>query len=194
VPTAASLDAVRLEVWWSRLAAIADEAATAMLHTAFSTIIRESNDDTVVLVNRSGERIADCRAGIPAFAVLIGSLTRELLTRFPLDAWRDADCVITNDPWIGTGHLPDMAMVTPIFYDGRLVGFAGTAAHLADIGGTPSMGPTELISEGLLIPPVHLYRACCAKPAPRSRTSPPSCTARRSRQTPCWNAAGRGSA
>jgi N-methylhydantoinase B len=50
-------------------------------------------------------------------------------------------------------------MVTPIFYGGRLVGFAGTAAHLPDIGATAAaMGPTELISEGLLIPPVHLYR------------------------------------
>jgi N-methylhydantoinase B len=153
------IDGVRLEVWWSRLTAIVDEAASAMLRTAFSTIIRESNDYTVVLMNSSGERIADCRVGIPAFAVLIGSLTRELLTRFPVEEWHEGDCVITNDPWIGTGHLPDMAMVTPIFHGGTLVGFAGTAAHLPDIGGTPSMGPTELLSEGLLIPPVHLYRA-----------------------------------
>jgi hypothetical protein len=110
-------------------------------------------------MNSSGERIADCGEGIPAFAALIGSRTCELLTRFPVEEWREGDCVVTNDPWIGTGHLPDMAMVTPIFHGGTLVGFAGTAAHLPDIGGTPSVGPTELLSEGLLIPPVHLYRA-----------------------------------
>jgi N-methylhydantoinase B len=154
-----SIDGVRLEVWWSRLTAIVDEAASAILRTAFSTIIRESNDYTVVLMNSSGARIADCRAGIPAFAVLIGSLTRQLLTRFPVEEWLEGNCVITNDPWMGTGHLPDMAMVTPIFRGGTLVGFAGTVAHLPDIGGTSSMGPTELVSEGLLIPPVHLYRA-----------------------------------
>jgi N-methylhydantoinase B len=152
------LDAIRLEVWWSRLAAIADEAATTLLRTAFSTIIRESNDYTVVLMNPAGQTIAECRAGIPAFAVLMGVLTRHLLDRFPASTWREGDVVITNDPWLATGHLPDVAMVTPIFRRGALAGFAGTAAHLPDVGGTPSMGVTNLMAEGLLIPPLHLYR------------------------------------
>lgn len=153
------IDPIRLEVWWSRITAIVDEAATAMLRTAFSTIIRESNDYTVVLMNTAGQTMAECRAGIPAFGMLIGSLTRTLLARFPARTWREGDCVVTNDPWIATGHLPDVAMVTPIFYGGSLVGFTGTAAHIPDIGGTPAMGPTELVSEGLFIPPTHLYRA-----------------------------------
>ncbi len=152
------LDAIRLEVWWSRLAAIADEAAVALLRTAFSAIIRESNDYTVVLMNPAGQTIAECRAGIPAFAVLLGVLTGHLLERFPADSWREGDVVITNDPWLGTGHLPDIAMVTPIFRRGVLAGFAGTAAHVPDIGGTPGMGATDLMAEGLLIPPLHLYR------------------------------------
>jgi len=152
------LDPIRLEVRWSRLAAIADEAATALLRTAFSTIIRESNDYTVVLMNPDGQTIAECRAGIPAFAVLMGVLTRHLLGRFPVGTWREGDVVITNDPWLATGHLPDIAMVTPIFHRGALAGFAGTAAHVPDIGGTPSMGATDLMAEGLLIPPLHLYR------------------------------------
>jgi N-methylhydantoinase B len=62
------LDPITLEVWWSRLVAIADEAATTLLRTAFSTIIRESNDYTVVLMNTSGQTIAECHAGIPVFA------------------------------------------------------------------------------------------------------------------------------
>jgi N-methylhydantoinase B len=153
------LDPITLEVWWSHLAAITDEAATALLRTAFSTIIRESNDYTVVLMDPAGQTIAECRAGIPAFATLIGVLTRHLLARFPAASWRDGDVVITNDPWLATGHLPDIAMVTPIFHRGVLAGFAGTAAHVPDIGGTPSMGATDLMAEGLLIPPLHLYRA-----------------------------------
>ena len=151
-------DPITLEVQWSRLAAIADEAATTLLRTAFSTIIRESNDYTVVLMDPAGRTIAECRAGIPAFAVLIGVLTGRLLERFPADTWREGDVVITNDPWLGTGHLPDIAVITPIFRRGALAGFAGTAAHVPDIGGTPSMGATELMNEGLLIPPLHLYR------------------------------------
>lgn len=158
-PAGSRPDPILLEVWWSRLAAIADEAATALLRTAFSTIIRESNDYTVVLMNPRGETIAECRAGIPAFAVLMGVLTRHLLERFPVGTWREGDVVITNDPWLATGHLPDIAMVTPIFHGGALAGFAGTAAHVPDIGGTPGMGATDLMAEGLLIPPLHLYRA-----------------------------------
>jgi N-methylhydantoinase B len=157
--TTAPLDAITLEVWWSRLVAIADEAATTLLRTAFSTIIRESNDYTVVLMNISGQTIAECHAGIPGFAALMSALTRQLLQRFPAEIWRDGDIVITNDPWIATGHLPDVAMVTPIFHNAALVGFTGTAAHLPDIGGTPGMGVTDLMSEGLLIPPLHLQRA-----------------------------------
>ena len=152
-------DPVGLEVRWDRLAAATDEAASTMLRTAFSTIIRESNDYTVVLMDRGGRTIAETRAGIPGFAALMSSLTAVILTRFPVRDWQDGDCVITNDPWIATGHLPDIAMITPIFHRGTLVGFAGTAAHSPDIGGTPSMGATDLISEGLLIPPMRLFRA-----------------------------------
>jgi len=151
-----ALDAITLEVWWSRLVAIADEAATSLLRTAFSTIIRESNDYTVVVMNTSGQTIAECHAGIPGFAALMSVLTRQLLARFPADSWRDGDIVITNGPWIATGHLPDIAMVTPVFHNGALVGFTGTAAHVPDIGGTPDMGVTDLMSEGLLISPLHL--------------------------------------
>ncbi|PXY18822.1 hydantoinase B/oxoprolinase family protein [Prauserella muralis] len=152
-------DPVGLEVRWDRLAAATDEAASTMLRTAFSTIIRESNDYTVVLMDRQGRTMAESRAGIPGFAALMSSLTALVLDRFPARDWQDGDCVITNDPWIATGHLPDIAMITPVFHRGVLVGYAGTAAHSPDIGGTPSMGATDLISEGMLIPPLRLFRA-----------------------------------
>jgi N-methylhydantoinase B len=150
-------DPVGLEVRWDRLAAATDEAASTMLRTAFSTIIRESNEYTVVLMDRSGRTMAESRAGIPAFAALMSSLTELVLERFPADDWQDGDSVITNDPSIR--HLPDIAMISPVFHRGRLVAFAGTVAHSPDIGGTPSMHATELLSEGILIPPLRLFRA-----------------------------------
>lgn len=153
-----TLDAVHLEVRWSRLTAITDEAATTLLRAAFSTIIRESNDYTVVLMNPEGRTVAESRAGIPAFAALIGTLTGRLLKTFPARTWHEGDMVITNDPWIATGHLPDIAMISPVFHRGRLVGFAGSAAHVPDIGGTPTLGATDLMAEGLFVPPIHLYR------------------------------------
>jgi N-methylhydantoinase B len=153
-----ALDAVNLEVRWSRLAAITDEAATTLLRAAFSTIIRESNDYTVVLMDPSGRTIAESRAGIPAFAALIGTLTARLLEDHPAQSWHEGDVMITNDPWIATGHLPDIAMISPVFHRGALVAFAGSAAHVPDIGGTPTLGATDLMAEGLFIPPIHLYR------------------------------------
>ena len=155
---AVNLDPVDLEIRWSRLAAITDEAAATLLRAAFSTIIRESNDYTVVLMNSAGHTVAESRAGIPAFAALIGTLTERLLKTIPAESWHEGDIVITNDPWIATGHLPDIAMVSPIFHRGTLIGFAGSAAHVPDIGGTPTLDATELLAEGLFIPPIHLYR------------------------------------
>lgn len=158
-PEASDIDPITLEIWWSRLIAIADEAATALLRTAFSTIVRESNDFATVLLNARGESIAECSGGIPAFAGILPRTARAILAKFPPGDWREGDCVITNDPWIATGHLPDIALLTPIFHRGRVVGFAACAAHSPDIGGSASPATRELFEEGLCVPPMHLYRA-----------------------------------
>lgn len=154
-----SIDPVTLEIWWSRLVAIADEAATTLLRTAFSTIVRESNDFATVLMNRQGQSIAECSGGIPAFAGILPRTAKVMLERFPAADWREGDVMITNDPWINTGHLPDMAVITPIFHGGALVGFAGSAAHSPDVGGNGTAASHDLYEEGVCIPPMHLYRA-----------------------------------
>lgn len=152
-------DPVSLEIHWSRLVAVADEAATTLLRTAFSPIIRESNDFATCLMNARGETVAECSGGIPAFAGLLGRACRAILQRIPAEAWQDGDCVFTNHPWIGTGHLPDIAVIAPIFRRGVLVGFSGSVAHTTDIGGSMSPENRELYEEGVCIPPLHLYRA-----------------------------------
>ena len=153
------IDAITLEIWWSRLVAVVDEGAMALLRTAFSTIVRESNDFAIVLMNVRGESIAECSGGIPAFAGIIPRTARAMLKKFLLETWREGDCVLTNNPWIATGHLPDITVVTPVFYQGRLVGFAGCAAHSPDVGGNLSATCRDLFEEGVCIPPMHLYRA-----------------------------------
>lgn len=154
-----AIDPITLEIWWSRLVAVADEAATTLLRSAFSTIIRESNDYATCLLNAKGETLAECSGGIPTFAGLLGRTTRHFLRMFPADSWQDGDCVITNDPWLATGHLPDIAVVMPIFWRGKLVGFSGSVAHSPDIGGSLTGQTRDLLEEGVLIPPVRLYRA-----------------------------------
>ncbi|MER7897684.1 hydantoinase B/oxoprolinase family protein [Streptomyces sp. NPDC096046] len=158
---------VGVEVRRDRLAAT-DAAAATMRRTAFPTITREPNGCTVVLMDRAGRTMSGSRAGLPAFAALMSSLTEPVLERLPAHDLQDGDTgiandpwivVIRNDPWIATGHLSDIAMISPVFHRGRLVAFAGTVAHSPDIGGTPSTNATELPCEGILIPSPRLFLA-----------------------------------
>lgn len=155
-----SFDPISLEIYWSRLISIADEAAAALLRTSFSTIVRESNDFTTALMDASGNALAENTAGIPSFVGTLPRTLKHFLARFPHDQWHPGDCIITNDPWMATGHLPDVTMVMPIHHKGRLVGFSGTIAHLPDIGGSLwACDCRELFEEGLRIPPVKFYEA-----------------------------------
>jgi len=68
--------------------------------------------------------------------------------------------LITNDPWLCAGHLFDIAVVTPVFVGGRLVGLMGTVGHVSDIGGTKdSLRAREIFEEGFQIPPMKLVEA-----------------------------------
>src|SRR5262245_27103079 len=152
-------DPVTLEIFWSRLISIADEAATGLLRTAFSTIVRESNDFATVLMDRHGNSVSENTGGIASFSCILPRTTKTFLERFPAETWRPGDCVITNDPWLATGHLPDFTFVSPIFHRGRLVGFAGSIAHSPDVGGALwSADCRELFEEGIRIPPVRYLR------------------------------------
>src|SRR3954452_1285375 len=153
------VDPITLEILWSRLISIADEAAAALLRTAFSTIVRESNDFATVLMDANGDSISEHTGGIASFSCILPRTTKHFLQRFPRETWRPGDCVITNDPWLATGHLPDITAVTPIFHAGRLVGFAGSIAHSPDVGGALwSADCREMFEEGIRIPPVRLLR------------------------------------
>lgn len=154
-----SFDPVTLEIFWSRLISIADEAAAGLLRTAFSTIVRESNDYATVLMDRHGNSVSENTGGIASFSCILPRTTKTFLERFPADTWRPGDCVITNDPWLATGHLPDFTFVSPIFHHGALVGFAGSIAHSPDVGGALwSADCRELFEEGIRIPPIRFLR------------------------------------
>jgi N-methylhydantoinase B len=151
------LDPITLEILWSRLISIADESAAALLRTSFSTIVRESNDYATVLMDANGDALAENSAGIPSFVGILPRTLKHMLARFPRETWRPGDCVITNDPWMATGHLPDITMAAPIYHGGQLVGFSGSIAHSPDIGGSLwAADCRELYEEGLRIPPVKL--------------------------------------
>jgi N-methylhydantoinase B len=148
-------DPVTLEIFWSRLISIADESAAALLRTSFSTIVRESNDFGTVLMDANGDSLSENTGGIPSFSGILPTTLKHFLAKYPKETWKPGDCVITNDPWLATGHLPDITMSMPIFRNDKLVGFSGSIAHSPDIGGSLwSADCRELYEEGLRIPPI----------------------------------------
>lgn len=154
------LDPVTLEITWGRLHAVIDEAEATLLRTAFSPIIREAFDFGIVLLDAAGGSVVQSQRSMPSF---VGTLPRTLkagLERFPPSSWQRGDVFATNDPWLGTGHLPDMTMLRPIFRDGRAIAYAGCIAHWADIGGAIwSADTTEVFEEGLRLPLCKLVDA-----------------------------------
>src|SRR5919205_1197993 len=124
-----------LRVLWNRLIAIVDEAAATLVRTSFSTLVRESNDFACVLLDAHGRSLAQNSAAIPSFIGTLPVTVRHFLDFFPPESLVPGDVLITNDPWLATGHLPDITVARPIFRDGALVAIAASVAHSPDIGG-----------------------------------------------------------
>jgi N-methylhydantoinase B len=152
-------DAIELSILWSRLISIVDEAGTTLQRTSFSTVTRESADFAVVLMDTKGHSLAQSSVSVPSFLGVLPILTKALLKdHFPLDTWCEGDVVITNDPWLCAGHKPDIGIVSPIFFQKKLIGFIGCIAHSPDIGGVLwGAGARDFYEEGLYLPPIKLY-------------------------------------
>jgi N-methylhydantoinase B len=151
------LDGITLELLWRRLISIVDEAAASLVRTSFSTIVRESNDFACVITDAQGHSIAQASNSIPSFIGTAPRTIRSFLGVYPPQSLNEGDILITNDCWLGTGHLPDITVAKPIYLDGRLVAFAGSVAHSPDIGGRQrSADAREVFEEGLQIPPMKV--------------------------------------
>jgi len=155
-----SIDPVSLEILWGRLVSIADESASALQRTSFSTTVRESNDFACVLLAPDGTTLAENTLGVPSFAGIMSIVMRHFLKRYPAHTWRPGDIGLTNDPWLNTGHLPDTTIITPVFHRNALVAFAGNTAHKMDIGGGGYGAiATDAYQEGIRLPICKLYEA-----------------------------------
>ncbi len=155
-----TFDPIELELLWRRLISTVDEAAVAMVRTSFSTLVRESYDFSCVITDASGQSLVQASESIPSFIGTLPETVKHFLRFFPPDKLAPGDVLITNDIWLGTGHLPDITLAKPIFIDGRLVAFSATTAHAPDIGGKiRSPEPREVFEEGLQIPPMKMIAA-----------------------------------
>jgi 5-oxoprolinase (ATP-hydrolysing)/N-methylhydantoinase A len=153
-------DPIGLEIMWSRLTTVVDEMWITIIRTAFSLIIAESQDFACELLDPQGGTLAHSPRAMPVFNLTLPRAVRALLERFPVETLQPGDMLVTNDPWLCAGHLFDIAVVSPVFLDGRVVALVGTVGHVADIGGTrDSLRAREIFEEGLQIPPMKLARA-----------------------------------
>ena len=156
-----ALDAIEIEVLRNALTAAAADMDVTMWRTSRSTIVREMLDYSTAVFDADGFNVAQS-ARIPQHLNSMSYCLRTLVERFvPADAWHDGDVVITNDPYCGGQHLPDIVAFRPVFHDGRRVAIVGTLCHHLDVGGMSpgsyAAGATEIYQEGLRIPPVKLY-------------------------------------
>ncbi|MFH5926895.1 hydantoinase B/oxoprolinase family protein [Roseomonas xinghualingensis] len=155
-----TFDPVTLELLWTRLVSIVDEAAAALLRTSFSTIVRESHDFACVLTDARGHSLVQATDGVPSFLCTVPRTIGHFLAEYPPETLEEGDILITNDIWLGTGHLPDITVAKPIMLGGRLLGFAGSVAHAPDIGGRIRTAESrEVFEEGLQIPIMKVVRA-----------------------------------
>lgn len=155
-----TFDPIRMEVLRNALEATAQEMGAVLKHTAFSPNIKERMDASCAIFTADAELVAQAEH-VP---VHLGSMLRAV--RPTLDAMgelSEGDVVIVNDPFIAGAHLPDITLIAPVFIGGERVAYVASRAHHSDVGGMePGSMPgssTEIYQEGLIIPPVKLYRA-----------------------------------
>ncbi len=153
-------DPITLEVVRGRLETVAAEMQTVLRRIALSTLISAANDLGCEVMDARGWSVAHAATSNPSFNLTLPHVAEAMLERFPADTLRPGDVLFTNDPWLGAGHLPDVSVLTPFFKNDKLVGFAGTIAHVADIGGLLNQTVARTVhEEGLFFPPMRLYDA-----------------------------------
>src|SRR2546421_2306860 len=136
----AALAQIHTQIMWSRLIAVVEEQAQTMLRTAFSTSVREAGDLSAGVFDRDGRMLAQAVTGTPGHVNSMANAVKHFLNVYPLAGMRPGDHYITNDPWLTSGHLHDITVVTPSFYRGEAVGLFANTIHVVDIGGL-GVGP-----------------------------------------------------
>jgi len=152
------LDPATLGVLVNKLYWIAEEMNTYLVRSAFSTNIKVRKDSSCALYTRTGEMLAQGEF-IPVHLGIMTQSLKRVLEDHPVDSLMEGDAIIHNDPFRMGSHLWDVMVFKPIFYDGKIVAFAGALAHHVDIGGCPPATPTRSIfEEGLRLPPVKIVK------------------------------------
>ena len=150
-------DPITLEVLWNRLISTVNEQAAALMHASFTTVVREAGDLSAGVFDEQGNMLAQAVTGTPGHINTMATCVRHFLKAYPLDTLQEGDTLITNDPWLASGHYHDFTIVTPVFYKGRARGLFANTCHVMDIGGRIfGADATSVYEEGLSIPIMKL--------------------------------------
>ena len=154
-----ALDRIRMQIQWNRLLSVVEEQAQTLVRTAFSTSAREAGDISAGAFDTTGRMLAQAVTGTPGHVNAMAASVRSFLAKYPLETMEEGDVFLTNDPWLGTGHLNDFTAVTPTFHRGRIVALFASTTHVVDIGGR-GFGPDgrQVYEEGLNIPILPLAK------------------------------------
>ncbi len=150
-------DPVMLEVFRNLFSSVAEEMGMVLTRCAFSPNIKERRDLSCAIFDEKGDMVAQA-AHIPVHLGSMPFAVKSALSKF---SFKPGDMVVFNDPYLGGTHLPDVTMIAPVFWEGKLCFFVANRAHHADIGGmSPGSMPLSesIFQEGLVIPPVKLVK------------------------------------
>lgn len=159
--TPTPIDPITLEVIWNRLISVVNEQAAALIHSSFTTVVREAGDLSAGVFDRNGNMVAQSVTGTPGHINTMANCVKNyVVPNHPIDSLQEGDTLITNDPWHASGHLFDLTIVSPVYYQGRGVAWFASTCHAVDIGGLTMGGDAaELYEEGLAIPLMKLFDA-----------------------------------
>ncbi len=158
----AKLDTFRLDILSSALTALTEEIEITLLRSAYSQVVKEAQDASCAIFTADGRIVAQ-PVVIPGHLGSMKYMLAACLEAYPSQTLSPGDVLLTNDPYQGGSHLPDIALFRPVFHDNGLIAFVGCIIHYTDVGGmVPGSNPqraTELYQEGLVLPPVKLQEA-----------------------------------
>jgi N-methylhydantoinase B len=157
VSRADDVDPVTLEVLRNACVAVAEEMNATLVRTGYSPNIKERRDCSTALFDADGEMISQAET-MPVHLGAMPFSVAAAIEAFPPETLSPGDAVLSNDPFAGGAHLPDLTLLSPVFVEGRVVAYAANRAHHADVGGSRAgsvaANATEIFQEGLRIPPV----------------------------------------
>lgn len=154
-----ALAAIRTQVMWNRLIAVVEEQAQSLLRTAFGAITREAGDISAGVYEPGGRMIAQAMTGTPGHVNTMATAVQHFFGLYPVSSMKPGDVYITNDPWLGTGHLFDYVIMTPVFLGKKVVAMFACTCHVIDVGGVGmSAKGNSVYEEGVLVPHMKLRK------------------------------------